>query len=81
MPKLDNSFNITVMDYLTLLFGDNPQTEAERLEGLARMRAIEDARLAQLQAAKIRPHCGKCGGSGRIPAFRHIANGICFACN
>lgn len=26
-------------------------------------------------------YCVKCGGKGRIPAFSHIENGICFACN
>jgi len=26
------------------------------------------------------PACPKCGGSGRIPEFRHVAGGECFAC-
>lgn len=25
--------------------------------------------------------CGRCGGTGRIPCFGHIDDGICFACN
>jgi hypothetical protein len=26
------------------------------------------------------PNCGKCGGSGYIPIYRHIQDGICFKC-
>jgi hypothetical protein len=29
---------------------------------------------------KPRPDCPKCGGSGYIPAYNHIAGGICFSC-
>lgn len=29
----------------------------------------------------IRPHCGRCGGSGYLPSFQHIKGGACFACN
>lgn len=25
--------------------------------------------------------CGKCGGTGNLPYYRHVASGVCFACN
>lgn len=25
--------------------------------------------------------CPKCGGSGRIPSYLHVAEGLCFRCN
>ena len=30
---------------------------------------------------KIFDSCGKCDGTGVIQAFRHINNGMCYACN
>ena len=31
-------------------------------------------------AKKVRVICGRCSGSGNIPKFKHIENGICFKC-
>lgn len=29
----------------------------------------------------IRTNCGKCGGTGNIPSYRHVEGGVCFQCN
>lgn len=31
-------------------------------------------------AAKLTKTCSKCGGSGHLPQYNHICNGICFPC-
>ena len=30
---------------------------------------------------KIQVTCGKCSGTGNLTEYKHIAGGICFACN
>jgi hypothetical protein len=30
---------------------------------------------------RVWQNCGKCGGSGNIPAFGHVLGGVCFDCN
>lgn len=28
----------------------------------------------------VRMNCGKCGGTGNLPSYRHVAGGVCFRC-
>ena len=30
---------------------------------------------------EVRCTCPRCGGTGYLPQYRHIENGICFKCN
>lgn len=56
----------------------NPEVAA----AIAADEAAEAARKAR-SAARSNPatRCGKCCGTGHLPAFRHISNGDCFACD
>lgn len=40
--------------------------------------SAEPIRAAYFEATEI--HCGKCGGTGFIGAFRHVEGGMCFDC-
>lgn len=32
------------------------------------------------ELAGHRNNCGRCHGTGRLPEYRHVSNGVCFAC-
>lgn len=32
------------------------------------------------KSAKLKTSCSRCGGLGKLPAYHHINNGICFKC-
>lgn len=55
-------------------------TTAEH-EAASAYRAAAAAKHSESIARPLRPHCGRCGGSGYIPSFQHIKGGACFACN
>lgn len=73
-------------DYLVTLFGhltdadfaaDAVAHEAACAAEALRVIAVK----AALAAPSLRPACSRCGGSGRMPMFAHVAGGVCFACN
>ena len=56
--------------------------QAEHAVYMAAQAAADAARIAAHNVPRaIRPHCGRCGGSGYLPSFQHIKGGACFACN
>lgn len=58
--------------------------QADHAVYMAAQAAAESARVTAHNAPSprtIRPHCGRCGGSGYLPSFQHIKGGACFACN
>lgn len=52
---------------------------------LAKLEAAEKARVeavkAEMAQKAARQPCPRCAGAGNIFAFKHVAGGVCFACN
>lgn len=72
------------MNYFDILFpnGANAMPDLP-LKTDEELRAVRIAALVGVREGykTIRPACPRCGGSGRMSMFAHVAGGVCFACN
>lgn len=71
-------------NFLTeLFFGQVSQSDVEA--SLLKLEAAEKARVeavkAEIKQKAARHPCPRCAGAGKISAFKHVSNGVCFACD
>jgi hypothetical protein len=84
-PPPSHLFQLTAEPYQQRLFGP------EAFEQRPKKRAVEPAPVDERQvdlfapppppkAPRANPTCPKCGGTGKLSAFRHVEQGTCFRC-
>ena len=70
-------------DFLAYVLDDcGPDAAAyDRIIALeAEIKLVEAAERAERDYHPVHVPCGRCGGKGRLDCYRHVANGVCFAC-